>query len=219
MPNLQCSILLTKPANGKENEEMKNIKLLILIVCFILTIAGSSCGNNQFNSATEQTPTSSLTSMLLETSDLSGNWKWTLSNIMQGPVKPSLDNNLSTEMASSALAGHLFIDEKKYTFTIYHSVQNYDQSTQYVPPPFSEAGDSEPFPIHLLKFGNEMKFQCLNYDSSADDPVLICQIAVKYKNVISFLNITGEINAGEPLIEEVINQILTAIDTHVKANQ
>jgi hypothetical protein len=215
----QCRVsTLTKLALGKENEEMKKIKLQILVVCLVVILTGSSCGKNQFNSVIEQTPGSALSSMLLETSDLSGNWKWTFSNIIQGPATPSLDNNLSTEIASSSLAGDLFIDEKKYTFTIYHSVQNYDQSTPYVSPPFTDGAFPEPFALHLVEVGDEMEFDCSKLDVKSG-PIFFCGILIKYKSIESILRITGDVNAGEPLIEEVINEILVAVNTHIEANQ
>jgi hypothetical protein len=82
-----------------------------------------------------------------------------------------------------------------------------------------EVGDTKLFPVELLKVGNEMEFQCLNTNTPVDDPVLICEIMVKYESVKSFLSITGDVNAGKPLIEKVINQILTAIDARIRANQ
>jgi hypothetical protein len=53
----------------------------------------------------------------------------------------------------------------------------------------------------------------------ADIKEIIDLTKVKYKSVKSFLRITGDVNAGEPLKEKVINQILMAIDTRIERDQ
>lgn len=199
-------------------ETMKKIIFRLFLVCSLIFLTGVSCTSDQQNLPTEPSQYLSLVDLLAMQDDFSGNWEWNLV-FSDKDIQPTPDSNLSANSAFSYLAGHLIHDSVLYTFTFTHNVRIYRPATQNEYSPFTDNELPEPFPILLVKVGDSMETRCSRTASTKPNPIFLCETLVKYTTVTSFLRITGEVSAGEQLIESIINQLLTSIDTRIEANQ
>lgn len=196
---------------------MSNKKFYIFLLNVIGILLLNSCNGLQSRKLTEPPQNFPLSSMRLTTDDLPGQWDWVYLDSDQGSLTPTSENNFSSEYASAYLVGHNYFKDQKFTFTIYHDVRNYVKTTPMSEAPFTDSSFGETFSIRLVKIDGDTDSRCSRQPNTKSNPIFLCEILVNYEYIQSFLRITGDVNAGQQMIESLINQILTNIDNRIES--
>lgn len=195
------------------NSPKWHVGFLLINVVGILLL--TSCGSFQLGVPVESPPTFLLSGVQLTPDDFPGHWEWIYLDSGQEFLTPSPENNFSTEYTSAYLVGHYYLENQKFTFTIYHDVRDYVKSTPFIDSPFTDGSFGEAFSIQFIEVKGNLDSKCSRQPSTKSNPIFLCEILVKYEHIQSFLRITGDINTGQQIIESLINQLLTVVDRRI----